>query len=117
MSKWSSQEDAAVINLYDVYGAQWTIISNILQTKTAQQCSQRWRNALRLGINKRPLTASERETVKRLYRVHGPRWNRISLGLPDRTPNMVKTSFQESQAEEKRIRAQMSVNRLLNWRC
>jgi len=65
-------------------------------------------------VNERSFTAFEHNTVRRLYGVHGPRWARISSGLPDRTRNMVKASREEMQAEEERIRARMSITHLLN---
>ncbi|CAG8635625.1 2748_t:CDS:2 [Paraglomus brasilianum] len=114
MLKWSSQEDAAVINLYEVCGPQWVTISRILGTKSAKQCSQRWHSTLRPGINRRPFTTIEHEAVRRLYCVHGARWARISSSLPDRNPGMVKASWEEMEEERKRIRARMSVARLLN---
>ncbi|CAG8532079.1 5000_t:CDS:2 [Paraglomus brasilianum] len=101
MEKWSSQEDAVVIKLYEVCGPQWVTISRTLGgVKSAQQCSQRWHSALRSGINKSPFTTFEHDTVRRLYEVHGPRWARISSYFPDRTPNMIKASREETQVEQ-----------------
>ncbi|CAG8486641.1 11118_t:CDS:2 [Paraglomus occultum] len=114
MEKWSSQEDAALITLYLMYGPQWVTISRILETKSAHQCSNRWQNALRPGINKEPFNTFEHDTVSQQYRVHGPRWARISANLPGRTRNMVKASREEMQAEEESIRAKMSIAGLLN---
>ncbi|CAG8511059.1 319_t:CDS:2 [Paraglomus brasilianum] len=114
MEKWSFQEDTALIDLYDVYGPKWVTISRMLGIKSAHQCAERWHSALRPGINERSFTTFEHNTVRRLYGVYGPRWARISSGLPDRTRNMVKASREEMQAEEERIRVRMSITRLLN---
>ncbi|CAG8486654.1 11119_t:CDS:2 [Paraglomus occultum] len=114
MEKWSSLEDTALITLYRMYGPQWVTVSRILESKSAHQCSHRWHNALRPGINKEPFTTFEHDTVSQQYRVHGPRWARISANLPDRTRDMVKASREEMQAEEERIRVQMLIARLLN---
>ncbi|CAG8613726.1 8850_t:CDS:2 [Paraglomus brasilianum] len=114
MEKWSFREDNALIELYSVCGFQWITISRMMGTKSAYQCAQRWRNALQPGIDTNPFALLERDAVKELYRIHGARWARISLCLPGRTPKMVKAIWEQMQAEEERIRVQMSIPRLLN---
>ncbi|CAG8511038.1 318_t:CDS:2 [Paraglomus brasilianum] len=114
MEKWSSQEDTTLIDLYNVCGPKWVTISRMLRTKSAHQCAERWQSALRPGINKRPFNTFENNTVRRLYGVHGPRWSRICSSFPDRTPKMIKSSWENMQAEEERIQMQMSITRLLN---
>ncbi|CAG8511024.1 317_t:CDS:2 [Paraglomus brasilianum] len=114
MEKWSFQEDSVLIDLYGVRGLQWVTVSHILDTKSAHQCAKRWHNALRPGINNRPFTTFEHDAVRRSYSEHGPRWGRICSAIPGRTPEMIKASLEQTQAELERIRVQMSIERLLN---
>ncbi|CAG8468408.1 9095_t:CDS:2 [Paraglomus occultum] len=115
MTNWSPQEDANLIRLHKRYGSSWVTIARHINTKSARECADRWRNALRPGINSSPFTATERLMIISLHDIHGPRWSRIASQLPGRTARKVKNFwYSMRRAEAQNIRQQMAITRLLN---
>jgi hypothetical protein len=91
---WQSEEDELLISAVEKHGPHsWSTISAILKTRSAGQCSDRWRTQLAPGINKESWRPDEDETILRMGQQLRGQWSRLAALLPGRTRHAVKNRF------------------------
>ena len=52
---WSKAEDETLRQAYNIYGAQWTLVSTHVETRTDGQCLKRWMLLEEYKQNKKPI--------------------------------------------------------------
>jgi hypothetical protein len=68
----------------------WTQISHSMETRTANQCRERYHNFVKPDLNHSPITPEEGGTIVSMVEKIGRRWAHISRCLGNRSENVVK---------------------------
>ena len=90
---WTEEEDRELLDLIEVYGKNWSMLSKIITTRSRKQIRDRYNNNLDKNINKERLSKEEEQIILTLYSKFGPNWNLISKHLSGRTNQQIKNKF------------------------
>ena len=91
--KWTAEEDAVLQRLVFQYKFDWEYIAQYFPGKSPSQISKRWINKLDPSIKKTRWTCSEDDIVLSLVCRLGHNWKEISMHLPGRPPDAIKSRF------------------------
>jgi hypothetical protein len=95
--QFSLQEDQVLVTFVSMYGAKsWTMLSQLLPTRSARQCRERWHNHLDPAIRKSAWSQAEDQILAAKHRELGNRWAEIATFLPGRTDVLVKNRWNTS---------------------
>ncbi|KAJ3076006.1 Myb-like DNA-binding domain protein, partial [Quaeritorhiza haematococci] len=85
--KWTVEEDQRLKTGIELYGeGEWKRISSLVATRSAEQCSARWRRSLSPDIKKGKWTAEEHRLLERGIKLFGEgNWIEIAKIIPGRT--------------------------------
>ena len=111
---WKKQEDEKLLELYKIYGKNWSKISKEMKTRTGKQIRDRFLNSLDERIIKRKFNNDEDEKIIKLYKKYGNCWTFISKFLKGRTGDMVKNRFYSKLVKEIKKENSISNNMNLN---
>lgn len=111
---WKKQEDEKLLELYKIYGKNWSKISKEMKTRTGKQIRDRFLNSLDERIIKRKFNNDEDEKIIKLYKKYGNCWSFISKFLKGRTGDMVKNRFYSKLVKEIKKENSISNNKNLN---
>jgi len=87
---WTVEEDRNLLELIEVYGKNWRLLSKIIKIRSGKQIRDRYLNYLDRNINKDRLTENEEKIILNLYTKFGPNWTLIAKHLPGRTNQQIK---------------------------
>ena len=90
---WKKEEDKKLLELYKIYGKNWSKISKEMKTRTGKQIRDRFLNSLDERVIKRKFNNDEDEEILNLYKKYGNCWSLIAKNLKGRTGDMVKNRF------------------------
>ena len=90
---WTEEEDRNLLELIEIHGKNWSMLSKIIKTRTRKQIRDRYNNYLDKNINKGRLSKEEEQSILNLYSKFGPNWNLISKHLSGRTNQQIKNKF------------------------
>ena len=90
---WKKEEDKKLLELYKIYGKNWSKISKEMKTRTGKQIRDRFLNSLDESVIKRKFNNDEDEEIIKLYKRYGNCWSLIAKHLKGRTGDMVKNRF------------------------
>ncbi|TKY63283.1 Transcription factor AS1 [Spatholobus suberectus] len=107
--RWRAEEDALLRSYVKQHGPrEWNLVSQRMNTplnRDAKSCLERWKNYLKPGIKKGPLTEEEQRLVIRLQAKYGNKWKKIAAEVPGRTAKRLGKwweVFKEKQQREKK---------------
>eukprot|EP01017_Pseudomicrothorax_dubius_P046300 TRINITY_DN8133_c0_g1_i1.p1 TRINITY_DN8133_c0_g1~~TRINITY_DN8133_c0_g1_i1.p1 ORF type:complete len:296 (-),score=25.43 TRINITY_DN8133_c0_g1_i1:129-1016(-) len=90
---WSKEEDNALqLAVQRFKERNWKEIARCIGTRSASQCSQRWRR-LQPGMRRRPWSEYEDIKLKNLVEVHGTNWSKISSTLGSRSGKQCRDRY------------------------
>lgn len=90
-SRWTQEEEKALIKLVSMTGARgWNQIASLLKTKTAKQCRDHYANCLNPEIKNSLWTDEEEQILLMKFNEYGSHWSKIKKFLPGRTTAMIK---------------------------
>lgn len=98
---WDKDEDSLLISLIREGKRNWGNVATGIPGRTSKQCRERWFNQLDPNIKRGQFSAEEDRIVLQAQKEHGNRWSRISILLPGRTEDMVKTRFRSLSRQMK----------------
>ena len=90
---WKKEEDKKLLELYKIYGKNWSKISKEMKTRTGKQIRDRFLNSLDERVIKRKFNNDEDEEILNLYKKYGNCWSLIAKNLKGRTGDMMKNRF------------------------
>ncbi|CAD8099176.1 unnamed protein product [Paramecium sonneborni] len=91
--QWTQIEDEKILQLVQLHGKNWKLISLHFPGILSKQIRERYINKIDPEINTGPWTESEDATIIKLYKEYGGKWSIISSHLKGRPENMVKNRF------------------------
>lgn len=106
--RWQPEEDDLLRNYVQEFGAKdWGKVSertgNALD-RDAKSCMERWKNYLKPGIKKTPLTQEEKNLVISLQEKYGNKWKKIAAEVPGRTAKRLGKWWEVYKEKEKKDR-------------
>ncbi|EAX95431.1 Myb-like DNA-binding domain containing protein [Trichomonas vaginalis G3] len=107
-NKFTINEDAKLQMLVKKYGeSDWSTISQILRSKNARQCHDRWFYYLSPKLNRGPFTEDEDQKLIKLEKKYGQHWVRISKHFSGRTDTQIKNRW---NVLKRRLESEKSIN-------
>ncbi|KAK9472588.1 Homeodomain-like protein [Dipodascopsis tothii] len=100
---WSATEDHRILELINHYGpTNWVRIAQMLGTRTAKQCRERYHQNLKPSLNHSPISPEEGQLIERLVNDLGKKWAEIARQLDGRSDNAVKNWWNGGANRRKR---------------
>ncbi|KAI9031662.1 Homeodomain-like protein [Phycomyces nitens] len=101
-SRWTPDEDEALKSAVMVYGeGHWAKICLHTPGRTDMQCRERWTNILSPKINRKPMSAEEKQQLVCLVEEHGQKWSLIARLMPGRTDNQILREYKAILKKQK----------------
>jgi hypothetical protein len=92
--KFSPEEDELLRRIIAQHGASdWNLIAQHVQTRTARQCRDRWRNYVSPEVVNGNWTPEENQLLISKVNEIGPKWATIARSFPRRTDIGLKNHF------------------------
>lgn len=90
-TKFTPVEEQKIIELVQILPENsWKQIAEIVCTKTAKQCRDRWTNYVNPKLNHGPWAESEDIFLLQKFQDLGPKWKTIAKFMPTRSPNDIR---------------------------
>ena len=93
MRTFTRQDDLKIIELVEIYGTNWELVSKNFPYFTAEMLEERYNNKLDPKLKRTKFTEEEDEKIVALYSKYGNNWKEIASYFPDRNANMIKNRF------------------------
>lgn len=91
--KWSSEEDALIINLIEIFGKNWSLISNSIKNRSSRQIKVRYENHLSPNLKKSKFNKDEDKLILSLYPKLSNNWSKYMEYLKGRTSKKIKLRY------------------------
>jgi hypothetical protein len=92
---FSLQEDKVIQNFVLTHGtSSWSMIEQILPSRTGKQCRERWKNVLDPSLSKREWTKEEDLLLQNLFQQHGQKWSRFVEYFQGRSDVLIRNRYQ-----------------------
>ncbi|KEQ81408.1 hypothetical protein M438DRAFT_348186 [Aureobasidium pullulans EXF-150] len=100
---WTPQEDDLMLKLLATHApCDWNRISDLMQTRSPKQCSERWTQHLRQDLDHSAFTRYECWAIQNLVAQYGTSWALIAQHLPHRSERKIKNWWYNLQQRQKR---------------
>jgi hypothetical protein len=98
---WSDEEDRLIIQYVRARReGNWHQIAQVLESRSARQCRERYHNYLQLSIGPPDWTAVENALLIELQERSGSRWQTIAANFPGRSERCVKNHWRHLMASK-----------------
>lgn len=89
---WQKEEDNLLREQVEIHqGANaWGKIAEVLGTRSAKQCRERWHQNIKPGLNHTQISDTEAAYIIAQVRSRGKRWAEIARAMQGRSDNMIK---------------------------
>ncbi|KAI0539690.1 hypothetical protein GGR58DRAFT_463784 [Xylaria digitata] len=88
---WCPEEDEKLHKAVAEAGLKWTAVSQIMQTRNADQCAKRWQHVLGPDIKHTPWTPKEDKILQNAIAKYGNNWKQVGLlELPGRSAHDIR---------------------------
>jgi len=92
--KWNRKDDIKLIELVEVYGQNWEIISNQFGDRSERDVETRFKEKLDPNVKNTKFSDEEDNEIARLYGEYGNDWFQIARHFTNRNAKMIKKRFQ-----------------------
>jgi len=92
--KWVRKEDIKLIELVEIHGRNWQVISQSFVDKSKLDVEMRFKDKLNPNMKTCKFTEEEDEQLLKLYQQYGNDWYEISQNFADRNMKFLKKRFQ-----------------------
>jgi hypothetical protein len=94
-NKFTQEEDALLMQLVAVFGTtNWKKIAELIQTRNARQCRERYKNYLDPELRQGSWTQDEDMLLTEQFKEHGPKWNTIAQLFVNRSDMSLRNRWQ-----------------------
>ncbi|THX03683.1 hypothetical protein D6D13_07596 [Aureobasidium pullulans] len=99
---WTPQEDDLMLKLLATHApCEWNRISDLVQTRSPKQCSERWTQHLRQDLDHSAFTRYECWAIQNLVAQYGTSWALIAQHLSHRSERKIKNWWYNLQQRQK----------------
>ena len=113
--KFIEEEDTVLRYLVSVYGLNnWRKISEIMGTRNARQCRDRYKNYLAPNISHQPWTQEEDNKLEFLVSSFGKKWRLLSRDFVGRTDINLKSRYSFLQRRKEKLQESQKTNQKVN---
>jgi hypothetical protein len=95
MGKWTSEEDAMLIEAVTELGKKWVAVAAMVPSRTTKQCRCRWVEGLDPDINTRRWTAGDDAKLTDAVKELGKDWVAVAAMVPSRTNTQCRKRWLE----------------------
>ena len=99
--KWTQDEDEKILNLINIYGFNWSLISKTLKNRASNKIRERYQNILDPKIKRGNFTITEDLKILKLIIKFGNKWSVISKYFDNRSSNIIKSRYYSSIKNKK----------------
>ncbi len=99
---WSPLEDQRLLELYETFPKNWTLISSHMKNRNINQCLHRYRRLVKVQC-KNTWTSAEDELVKELVSTEGKNWKMISKMLNTKTGKQIRERYINKLSPEVKV--------------
>lgn len=100
---WDPEEDKLLLPIVAEHGLNnWGRVSHLVQTRTPKQCTERYTQHLKGGLDHSALTKHECNMVESLVTQHGTCWAHISTHLRNRSASKIKNWWYNTRSKRQR---------------
>ena len=94
-SKFTPYEDMMLTNIIlNAKCTNWFEVANLMKTRNARQCRDRWNNYLNPYLRSDPWTEEEDKLLIEKYKIYGTKWRKISAFFRNRSDNSLRNRYQ-----------------------
>ena len=111
MRSFTRQDDLKIIELVEIYGINWELISKNFPDFTSEMLEERYNNKLDPKLKRTKFTEEEDEKIVALYSKYGNNWKEIASYFPDRNANMIKNRFYSFLKKKNNIQGINSIDK------
>ncbi|KAE8132872.1 Homeodomain-like protein [Aspergillus pseudotamarii] len=88
---WTEEEDKLLTHAVQIHGETWTVVADVVKTRSADQCAKRWKQCLDPQLDRSEWTELENRRLMEACAVKGRRWKEIQMEhFPTRSRNSIK---------------------------
>lgn len=88
---WTEEEDKLLTHAVQTHGETWTVVADVVKTRSADQCAKRWKQCLDPQLDRSEWTELENRRLMEACAVKGRRWKEIQMEhFPTRSRNSIK---------------------------
>lgn len=110
--KFTAEEDAKLLSLVQIHGAKdWIRISQLMGTRNARQCRERFKNYINPDLRKDQWSAEEDKLLEEKFAEYGAKWNKISRFFVNRSDNNIRNRWM--MIERHRAKTSISSQKIL----
>ena len=93
-NKFTPSEDEKLKYLVSKFGTDsWSLIGQLMQTRNARQCRERWNNYLNPTLSTEPWSFEEDQLLAKKFAELGPQWNKLSKFFNNRSDNNIRNRW------------------------